>query len=328
MPTFNQTALNFREWRAQDYEGIRRLWRDDAAWCDLTPEMWRQWYVDIPNGPALIIVGEDADGQILAQAAMTPCRVLVDGVEYAGAHLAAPITSRQLHSFTIPNQNHPAVGLLTACNQLAAERGIAMLFGLPRPGWLHLLKLAPAVGLPRFPGTTFRCLEVSLNDPPPPRPERVVAEPITTFDDAFHELWETAWRDLPIDCGVVRDPAHLNYRNGGHLCLAMRDASDGRLVGYVAVRQDGQLVDMLPRNRSWTRDMLAATWRYLACEASEGQRAQMRTFRVMHTPMIGEAVGDLPFRGNSYRFGFTCRAIDESLASRVVPKRWYVTPNG
>ena len=320
------TCIRCREYREDDLPGVRALWRDDAEWGDLTPETWRQWYVDIPHGPALIVIGEDDDGRIVAQAAMTPYRVVIDDAIFPAAHLAAPILSRQLQTLTIPNQKHPIVRLLSACIRLATHRGMALIFGMPRQAWLQLVKLAPLVGLPHFPGSTFRCVEIALDEASVTDTDLDVRA-IERFGDEYNALWDAARRNLPIVCGVVRNADYLNYRNSGHLCLEMRDA-DGLLAGYAAVRWDGQLVDMLPRDVAQIGPVIAATHRYLVHEAGEDKTWRMPTFRAMRTPLLAGVLREMGFRQNKFRFAFTCGAIDTALSDRIKPRRWYLTPNG
>jgi hypothetical protein len=328
MKKLKDIGIRYREYREGDFPAIRTLWRDDARWGDLTPEMWRQWYVDVPGGPAIIVVGEHDDGRIVAQAAMTPYRLMVGDDERRAAHLAAPIVSRHLQGTWSLSANHPGARLLMACNRIATRHGVAVMFGMPRMAWLALLRMAPLVGIARFPGTTFRCFQVSLSDPPPPQPERLSVRRIDHFCDEYDQLWRDARCALPIRCGVIRDAACLNYRNGGHLCLEMRDRHGDRLVGYTAVRSEGQLMDMLTPDASAVTDMIAATWRYLVCDADRSRTEKMTTFRVMETPTTAEALGRLKFSRIRFRFAFACRALDDSLADRVLLKHWYLTPNG
>lgn len=318
--------IRFREYRDDDLDGVRVLWRDDANWGDLTPTMWRQWYVDIPNGPALIVVGEDADGTIVAQLAMTPYRVVIDGKVRSAMHVAAPILSKKLHTIGIPNQQHPIVQLLVSCNRLATRRGIEVLFGMPRQGWMQLLQLTSYVGLPRIPGAKYSCMEIAI-DEAAVTPVDLRAHQITQFTEEYDELWEIAQRNLGFDCAVVRDATYLNFRNGGHLCLETRDAT-GNLTGYVVVRNDGQVIDMLARDIEHLGPVIAAAHRYVATEAGEDKTWRMPTFRVMRTPILADAVRTLGFRQNKFRFAFACRAIDDSLTPRIEPRGWYLTPNG
>ncbi len=330
MRMFGQPRLEFREYQPEDLPAIRALWRDDAEWGDVTPEMWQRWYVDIPNGPALIVVGEDAEGRIVAQTAMTPLRLVVDDEECRALLVAAPIISRRLQGLSSLSAAHPVVRMLMACNKLGTEKGYAAIVAMPRQTWLQLLKLAPLIGVARFHGERFNCSELILNQeaPAPPTPSRLQVQLIEQFGPQYMELWEAARRNLPIHCGVIREPAYLNYRNGGHLCLEMRSAADDQLVGYVAVRKDGQVMDMLARDRAWLADILNATWWYVACEADAQWKSKMRSLRFMRTPLISEQLDAMPFKTIRFRFAFACRPLDYRLTSRLDPARWYLTPNG
>ncbi|MCC6679830.1 MAG: hypothetical protein IT445_02910 [Phycisphaeraceae bacterium] len=330
MRMFGQPRIEFREHRPDDLPGIRALWRDDAQWGDVTPEMWQRWYVDIPNGPAVIVVGEDAEGRIVAQTAMTPQRLVVDDQERLALLVAAPIVSRRLQGLSSLSVAHPVVRMLMTCNKLGSEKGFAALYAMPRQTWLQLLKLAPLIGVAQFYGEKFNCSELKLNQqasaPPPPSRLKVVA--IEQFGPQYQELWDAARRNLPIECGVVREPAYLNYRNGGHLCLEMRSGADDQLVGYVAVRKDGQVMDMLPRDRSWLADILSATWWYVACEADDAWKSKMHSLRFMRTPLLSEHLDRMPFKTIRFRFAFACRPLEHRLTQSLDPSRWYLTPNG
>lgn len=329
MSTLRSTGYRFRAYTDADFPEVSRLWRDDAGWGELTPEIWRSWYVDIPEGPALIVVGEDDRGRIIAQASMTPCTVDVDGETCRAVHLAAPIVAGHLQRLQSIGPRHPVIRLLSACNAAATERGVQLIFAMPRKAWLPLLRLAPLLGVPRFPGAAFDCFERSLKSDAAALPDASVS---TAQFDAFgaehDELWEEARMRLPVRCGVRRHAPRLAFRNGGHLRLEIRHVANSRLLGIAVVRRDGLLVDWIARDAGTIEPLLASAWRFLRMRRSEGEERAPRSLKVMATPLLMPALDALRFERSRFQFGFVCRAIDGALRSRVTPDRWFLTPNG
>ena len=90
-----QDQLTYRLFEDADLPGVLRLW-DEAGWGTLTPEQWREWFVDGPQGPSLVTVAIDERGEVVAQEVFAPSRAVVRGREIRALRLSAPILREQI----------------------------------------------------------------------------------------------------------------------------------------------------------------------------------------------------------------------------------------
>lgn len=261
-------GLVYREFRESDLPGVLRLWAEHSGWGELTPEKWRAWYQDVPDDPSLVMVAADADDEVVGQAVFTPTTLRVGGREVRSLRLSAPVLRRDLR-FGDAEGHLPIVRLCLAGGQLAAERGYQVVYAHTQLRWLPLFRGAERFGLPRFADAVYGCVETPLDGAPksPGEARRGglarVAQ-VASYDARFTKLWAEARESFPIECGVVRSPECVRYKNRGHLTLETSDAG-GRLVGYAAVnRRTGLLVDALARTPAELPDVLGATIAWLA----------------------------------------------------------------
>ncbi|HEU4453642.1 MAG TPA: hypothetical protein VFR81_11315 [Longimicrobium sp.] len=316
--------LRYRVCEEGDLPGLLRLW-EEAGWGTLTPQQWREWFVDGPEGPCLITVAVDADGEVVAQEVFAPSRVSVAGREARALRFSAPILRSEIRGESLLWSDHPLVGLYKAAAAAARERGFEIVYSLPEPAWLRVLRLAPRYGVPRFESTSFGCSGLPLETAVLSGIERfarnVEARPVAAFGAEYEELWRSARETFPIACGVVRDGAWLTFRNSGRIALEIRDAGDGSLVGYSATkRQTGLLADVLARDPESLRAVIAATAIRLA------EQRLFDSLQAMHTPALDPALRALGFAPVDYTFAFTCNALGGDGLERVAPELWYVMP--
>jgi hypothetical protein len=312
--------FRYRVFEEGDLPAVLRLW-EEAGWGTLSPQQWREWFVDGPEGPCLITVAADADGEVVAQEVFAPSRVSVAGREVRALRFSAPILRQEIRGESLLWQDHPLVGLYKAAAAAARERGFEIVYSLPEPAWLRVLRLAPRYGVPPFDSISFGCAELALDAAALAGLERytrsVEARPVAAFGTEYEELWEAARKTFPIACGVVRDSAWLTFRNSGRIALEVRDAG-GALVGYSATkRQTGLLADVLARRPEELKVVIAATASWLAEERC------FPHLKAMRTPDLELPLRALGFAAADYRFAFTCNAFG---AERVPPDRWYVMP--
>jgi hypothetical protein len=324
--------LTYRVSEDADLPGLLRLW-EEAGWGSLSPAQWRQWFVDGPEGPCLITVAVDPRGEVVAQEVFAPSRVSVAGREVRALRFSAPILQKELRGAPLGRSRHPMVGLYKAAALAAKERGFAIVYSLPEPAWLRILRLAPRFGESRFDGTTFGCAELPLAAAACSRLEplarTVEVQPVARFGPDYEELWQQARQSFPIACGVVRDPAWLTFRNSGRIALEVRDRADGSLVGYSATkRQTGLLADVLARRPEELTTVLAATAIWLG---RLGEPGGITHLKAMRTPALDPALQALGFAPVDYRFAFTFNTLGDTREGgagpeRVPPERWYVMP--
>lgn len=326
MSTATGTAegLAYRPFRDGDLPGVLRLWEEESGWGAISEERWRKWFVDRPDGPALVMVAESGDGEVAGQLVLAPTRVRLDGEDVEAVRVGAPIVDRARRRRSVRHPEHPATRLYRAGAQAAAERGFRLLYAVPEHGWLPFFRW-----LGGFAEADLACRSVDA------APARTVAAelagglraaPGDGFGAEYDALWEQAAAALPVRCGLQRDAARLRYRIGGHLVLEAREQMGGALAGYAAVnRRTGLLVDVLARTAGETTAVVAAALGWLG-EAAEGEAA-VRALKAMETPVLRPALDALGFVPVDYRFAFVCTALDPSLAAdRIHPERWYLAP--
>ena len=321
-----EEQLTYRLFENGDLPGLIRLW-EEAGWGTLTPEQWHEWFVDGPQGPSLVTVGIDERGEVVAQEMFAPSRAVVGGHEVRALRVSAPIVREGLRGGSLRSGAHPIYGLLKAGEAAAAARGFSIVYSLPEYGWLPVFRIMPKVGIPRYAEAVYACASLPLEAANASEVERASrgfeARDVAEFDEEYQQLWRQAKESFPIDCGVVRDTAWLRFRNSGRIAVQVREQKSGRLVGYSATKkQTGLVADLLAREPSELKNVLAATLRWL-----NDQRLGLTHLKVMRTPRLAPAIDALGFAPNDYRFAFTCKAFDSAFrADEVAPERWYILP--
>ena len=323
--------LTYRLFEEGDLPGLLRLW-EGAGWGTLAPEQWRAWFVDGPQGPSLVTVGVDERGEVAAQEMFAPSRAVVGGREVRALRVSAPIVSERLRGESLNNGAHPVFGLLRVAEAEAAARGFSVVYSLPEHAWLPVFRRLPRFGLRPFAEAAYRCASLPLEAARAPEVERAAcgfeARGVLEFGDEYEQLWGEARGSFPIDCGVVRDPGWLRFRNSGRIAVEVRERANGQLVGYSATKkQTGLAADLLAREPGALKNVLAATLRWLDAERPAAVPAQLTHLKVMRTPALAPALDALGFETNDYRFAFTCNTCDPALTpDDVAPDRWYILP--
>ena len=314
-------GLAFRLFREYDLPGVLRLWEEESGWGGITPEQWRRWYVDRPDGPCLVMVAEDEEGRVAGQLVFAPTVVRMEGAEVPAVRVGAPIVDRTRRRRSVRHPEHPATRLYRAGAREAAERGFRLLYALPEHGGLPFFRW-----LGGFAEADLGCVAVDAASAAAAGfAGALQAAPAPGFGAEYDALWELAMESFPIRCAVDRSAGRLRYRIGGHLVLEARDG-DGALVGYAAIhKRTGLLEDVLARTPAELAPVLAAA---LACLASVPDGSvPFREVKAMDAPVLRPALEVLGFAPVDYRFAFVCTSLDPSLpAERIDPERWYLTP--
>ena len=325
-----QDQLTYRLFEEADLPGLLRLW-EEAGWGTLTPEQWREWFVNGPQGPSLVTVAIDERGEVVAQEVFAPSRAVVGGREVRALRFSAPIVREGLRGGSLRNDAHPLVGLFKAAEAAAAERGFSVVYSLPEHGWLPIFRLATRFGVLPFAEAVYSCAALPVEAAHAPEIELAtrgfVVRAVTEFGDEYEHLWLQAKESFPIDCGVVRNRAWLSFRNSGRIAVEVREISSDRLVGYSATKkQTGLLADLLAREPGELKHVIAATLRWLSDEQAT-RPSGLTHLRVMRTPALAPVIDALGFTPIDYRFGFTCKAFNGAFTlDDVAPERWYILP--
>ncbi len=318
-------AFEYRLFQEQDLPSLLRLW-EEAGWGVLTEKQWRAWFVDTPQGPALIVVAVNAAGEVVAQEVFMPSRIRIGDKVVRALRVSAPILRENLRGESLRRRDHPVIGLYLAAAEAAAELGFSVVYSLPEYGWLPVFRILERFGVPRFAKATYGCATLRLDDVRSSTAKGpLVARPISEFGAEYDQLWACASESFPIGCGVVRDSGWLSFRNGGRIALEVRHERDGSLVGYTATKkQSGLLADVLARHPEDLTGVIAATHSWMA-NCDEVTRS-LTHLKVMKTTALEAAINKLGFDEEDFKFAFTCNTFDPSLTMEIAPERWYLMP--
>jgi hypothetical protein len=214
-------------------------------------------------------------------------------------------------------------GLYSAGAAAAKNAGYQVMYSLPAYGWLSWFRWLPRAGAHHHAERTCSCFELPVgNRPLVAGSAGLAARLVKQFTPDFEDLWQSCVDSFPITCGVVRSQSWLNYKNGGHLNVEVRQGDGGPLVGYAAIRRsDGLLMDYLARTSDDLARVLAAAIDILAAEGSP------RSIKVMDTPALRPALEVLGASCVDFRFAFVCHTLDPALPrENELIESWYLTP--
>jgi hypothetical protein len=317
--------LNYRLSRPDDVPALSRLWAEDAGWGELSPETWRQWFVDTPHGPCPIVVAETAGGELVGQLVFTPSVVQAGAQEVRALRMSAPIIRKDFRASALLEMHHPAVMMWMTGTIAAAATGYKLLYNWSEVPWVPFFR-----AFSRFRVAEFRCLAAPLRPSPAHAAAAglLVARPVTEFGPEHEEVWESARQRFPIRCGVRRTAAWLRYRNGGHLAVEVRESVGGRLAGYACVNGNTGLVsEVVARGPAELPPVLAATVAFFA-ERGPRPSDDFDALKVMAIPYLEPALRDLGFAPHDFRYGFITDTLDPNLdPNAFAPEAWYAMPS-
>jgi hypothetical protein len=263
-----------------------RLWEENTQWGALTPETWRQRYIDPPHGPSLVVMAVDENDAIAGQLILTSVRVIVDDREVCVLRLSAPILRKDLNRVSLRSMDHPLYRLYKRGEEAALTAGYDLWYGLPRYGWLPMFPL-----LSHFVGreilfAEYPCLGITITPTVSVATEEYAGflsvRPVTDFGTQYERLWQAAKDSFPIACGVVRSSSLLRYNSAHSLMLEVCDRRYGTLVGYASVRrQPPVLYDILARSPATLTPVLAGVLNWLATHGGGGGSDDLRYLNAM-----------------------------------------------
>jgi hypothetical protein len=320
--------VTYRLYQEADLPGMLRLWQEETEWGSLTPEEWRQWYLDTPFGEASTVVAARNGEGILGQFVFMPSLVRVNGRSIRALRPSAPIVTKTLLAALreIHPDQHPIAAMYRHATGVLQTRGYGLIYMLPDPRWLRALQMLPFLQCGMFPLWT---LPVPLDAPLSLGPGYTAA-PLGLRDKRIDALWEKA--SQLHDCLVVRNSQTLPWKVGAHAALGVE--KDGELMGLVASRAKGDrqwlVCDLLAVDGGPSlRATLAAAANLAHARAlAAPPEAPIRKAAVLVTPVLEPAARELGFARDAYDFPLAVHVLDTRLpVEEVAPQRWYVSAN-
>ena len=323
-------SLTYRLFQSNDVPGLLRLWEQHSGWGAITEEQWREWFLDTPNGSCLVVVALDDEGEVAGQEVFTPTNIEVSGQQLRALRVSAPILRQNLRRPSIRQHDHPIVQMLLTGTEAARVSGFDVIYGMPEHAWLPVFRWMTRVGLPDFAEAEYGCMILNLDEQTLSRLDQIAnkhdlkPEPASIIGDEYEQLWLKAKQAFPVQCGVIRDPSWVRFRNGGRFTIEVRHTVTNELVGYVAFKKQNQLLaDILAREPKDLLPVLATAVSHLPTLA----KGANVTVRAMATPLLLPVLDNLGFETADYQFAFVCNSLNESVAKHTVaPELWYLTP--
>lgn len=314
----------------RDLEGILRLWEESSGWGGITEEQFRQWYLNTPYGPCLVVVATDESDKVVGQLVFTPSRLHINNREIKALRAAAPILDKNQHYGKLTHRDHPFYALFGKGVEMARQQGYRAIYLFPAVGWTTVLKLFPKYGLPEMPPSSYPCFAVSLRDASTysARESDVSVKLLQTgFTPEYDQLWREATSQFPIACGVVRNARWLNWKLGTHTVFEVRHKNTEKLSGYVAIKKDsGLIVDMLAKTEEDLLTNLERVVQAIHHLNPERISLALTELKGMYSPLVQRLLpdaGTLPFT-----FVFGCCSLHSTIGDeQIQPANWYMMPN-
>lgn len=327
------TRLTYRLFQDADLPSLLRLWNENTDWGALSPELWRQRYLDAPYGPSLVIVAIDESGDAAGQLIFTPSRVTVDDREVRALALSASLLRKDFNRVSLRRLEHPFYNLYKKGEEVAIADGYRLWYALPRYGWVPILvRWLSRITRREIAAAKYPCVGFPLLPTAQTATDKQAgffsARPATDFGTQYEALWRSAKDSFPIACGVVRSAEWLRYYSSRYLILEVCDTRDGTLVGYTVVNKKPPLLgDILAHRPASLTPVLAATLNWLAANKGDAAVDGMDHLNAMETPTLRPALRTLGFAPIDFKFALICMALDSSLSPETIaPERWYVSP--
>jgi hypothetical protein len=307
--------LTYRRYEESDIPGLLRLWEKNTEWGQLTPEQWRQWYVDTPHGLCEIAVGVDQSEEARAQAVSTPTLLGFGEDELKACRISAPIVDKQLRA---ASKIHPVSCLYASIKETAIAGNYSLIYAFPNSSLGSFLRRY----VPSLQIETVRCVAAPVSSWLGLEIGSATVAPTTQFGGEYQALWQECKRDFPLAIAVVRSPAWLQYRFGGKLALEVRGATE-TLLGYTIFDQNtGLLLDCLARTREDLTTVLKAALAWLA-----RNRGELGEVKAMHTPLMAPILACLEFAAHEFQFLFGREVLNPNLSLATFDlNQWHFMP--
>jgi hypothetical protein len=321
-------ALSYRLHRDEDLEELQNLWEENTDWGSLTPDLWRKHIVEAPLGGASILLAiDDQSGRIVGEFAFMPSRVRVNGREISAFRPAAPIVAKGYRFFSANPLAHPALVMYRQAVEALRDRGEGLIYMVPDPRWVRLLKMFPGLQVGTFP---LYSLPLPLSAGPLPIGEGYKIGPVDLRESRVDRLWEHSAKLH--SCSIVRDSRSLPWKIGKGDDEYFGVERDGELVAIVATRAKGDrqwlVTDLLFEDANGSLRAALAAAANLGHERATAAGPPLKKVGVLATAPMEAAVRSLGFSRDRYDFPLVVQCLDPAIeAAEIATPNWFVSAN-
>lgn len=238
VPPLEADGLRYRRATSSDVHGVLALW-DLAGWGPLPHALFRRRWLEGPAGSALIVVIEDESGDIVGSSITDFKAGILLGeptlVRRGHALVLAPHLRRRARGQGEVKETDPAQRMSQLRKQYLEGAGLGAGFSVPNPSLLN----RPRLGKGERRERSFAGLKITIADLPEHSPQLEVL-PVPFFHSEYDRLWERAYRNLGLECALLRTATWMNHlRDRDSLKLECRSSNTGALVGYASLQFAG-----------------------------------------------------------------------------------------
>lgn len=319
--------LTYRNFTPADIDALVSFWNTQAAWDEVTREIWEHRFLKTPGGVPVIMLAMH-ENTIAGQFAFLPLQVQTGEKTVAGYRPFAIIVAKELRSHL---RFLTMVNVLVTMYQKAVleikKTGASLIYALPNPAWVKALRALPEAHLFSFP----------LWSVPLPLPNAFVLPQhytltvLTAADTRIDALWEKG-RKL-YNCCAVRSAAMLQWRIKDQKYTVLGLEADGQLLGLslsVSKKEDKQwlLCDMMATSIEHLSLLVQATCLQAQQHAAAAPELQLKKVAILATPALQPLLAPLGFQKDAYRFPMLLQILDDSLSKETLaPESWYMSAN-
>lgn len=334
MSTPTQTIVQYRLFQESDMPGVLALWRDHSGWGEISAQQFRNWYLDTPNGACLIAVMEDGSGEILGQMVMIPAQAVLARTPIRVLRVVAPILHQAARSESLLSGQHPTIELFRCLWKEAVQQGYYLAYTFPAYGWQAFMKIFPRFGLPKWDILEFECYGIDLNELPSldlaANTVNCKVSVVQHIGQAYDQLWQEASEKWGYQYSICRNKNWLQWRQGAHLHLEVRDRIQGILLGYLVIDQrTALLADAFASDEASLKLVLwAGIWALHQQNPEPCTAFSSKVLKVMNTTFLSQALTGLALEKVDYTFTFGCnlfQALPEAM--KINWQEWYLMPN-
>ena len=321
--------VTYRLYQEEDIPTLARIWEEETKWGEMTPEKWRQQFVDTPYGDTSIVLATNADtGQIVGQFIFFPSLICVNGRDILAFRPFAPIVTKAARGLL--SDDHPSIGMYVYGAKVVQACGGSLIYMVPHPNWLRALHTGPTVQCASFP---LWSLPMPLTEPLL-LDDGYTMKPLEVWDEQVDDLWHKASRLY--GCQFIRNSRTLQWKIGSNDYTVTVVERHGEMVGLVASQQKGDgdrqwlICDLLAADAEDSlRNTLIAVTNVAHSQAIiPDQEKPIKKVAVLVTPIMEPVVSRLGFVRDAYDFPLVVQILDPTISmDEVAPTRWYISAN-